>query len=174
MVLRFRGGKDSLPTKRRSGFTLLEVIAVVAMLAVVFGFAGVRFAAPSSRVVSAEFSNVIQQARFEAVRANRGVAVVWLEDARQLVTRVQSAADAALICGNTDGQVIVADFTRYPRVEVDPDLGTEQALVWLPNGQARTCSLAPLPRQQIATVSDGREQYRILISVTGRVSRGRL
>ena len=160
-------------TQAGRGFTVLEVVITLAVLSIVFGFAAINTRPPAARAVSSEFRNVMQQARFEAVRVNRPVAVVWLEGPRQLVTRSQSAADEASICDNIAGQIIVADFTRYPRVAIVPDLGVDAALVWLPSGQARTCTLAPMPNDRIAQIEDDREAFDVTVSVAGLVTRER-
>ena len=159
------------PVERVRGFTILELLVILAFISIVASIAAIALRPTTARAVSGEFRNVMQQARFEAVRANRPIAVVWLEDSRQLVTRSQSAVNDALICNNVGSEIVIADFGRYPALQINTDLGPNDGLVWLPSGQARTCGLAPMGDARIATIEDGRQGFDVSVSVAGLVRR---
>lgn len=156
-----------MKTQRIHGFTLLETLIVVALVGTLLGVGFVSFRRPAVRAFTNDVRALMQQARFDAVKRNRPVLVQWVagddgDDAFQ-----SSLATIGSLCtaDQTLGSAGMADYgdltVMFPSGQV--------ALLWLPNGQARNCTLGSFP-SLIAEVTDGNVTQDIRVSVTGRVT----
>jgi len=147
----------------RSGVTLIEFIIVLSVLGILLGIGASSFRSSESRLYANDVRALIQQARFEAVRRNVPVAVVW------------DAADAAFLtvlgtdADRCDASTVLntATATTYRQVEVDIEF--DDGLVWLPSGNARSCGLGAFSNV-IAIISDRYGSRTVTVTLTGRVS----
>jgi prepilin-type N-terminal cleavage/methylation domain-containing protein len=145
------------------GFSLIEIIVAMSILGILAAIGASAYRTPGARLYSNDVRALVQQARYEAIRQNAPVAVVWNPglSAFQTVlgTLAQPCQDATVL--NTTAA------TRYPRVTVDVEF--VDGLVWLPSGQARNCSYGPFSAV-IATIGDGRDERVVTVTLTGRVT----
>jgi len=151
----------------RFGFTLIELLVVIAVFGVLASLTFV-LRAPVATVFARDAQAVFQQARLEAVKRNRPVAVVWDADAGRLESRVSTA-------GNTVGEACAGDVviraldpTEYGRMTITPDFEHGGA-VWLPSTLMRGCGGAVTQMQRL-TVADPRRSVDVLLSTTGEVT----
>lgn len=153
-------------SKRRrhvAGLTLIEVLIVLGILGVLVGIGAARFSPNAARAYSNDLQALFQQARFEAIKRNAPVAVIWDSAA----TTFRSVEGGANPC---EGESVLgtADAARYPRITIDTTFEDGRGLVWLPSGQARSCELSAFAAT-IARVSDGRNERVLKVSLTGKV-----
>ena len=154
-------------SRRLAGFTLIEAIIVLAIVSILLGIGVVRLQPASARLFANDVASQMQQARFEALKQNRPVSVVWLSGAGRFETRMHpSSTNPALAC---DGSTVMNTkrVDDYRNVTVTTDL--DRGIVWLPNGQARTCSGGP-NAQSTSTIEDGRVTRSVHVTTAGRVS----
>ena len=166
-ILRSMRCTTALRPANRSGFSLIEVIVLLAVLGVLLGIGVTMFQPASARLLANDVKSQFQQARFEAVKRNQPVAVVWDADARQFETRI--AADPALNADVCQGAIVLnrKSASEYRAVTVATTMGP--GLVWLPNGQARTCG-GGLNVESTTTISDPNTERRVVVSLAGRVA----
>jgi Tfp pilus assembly protein FimT len=105
-------------------------------------------------------------ARFEAVKRDAPVAVVWQPLASAFVMRVDPLADSlAALCRG--GAVLERVRSKvYGRVSVTRRLSDD--LVWLPTGMARTCQGGGVFNGTIV-LEDSWAAHKVVISRAGRV-----
>lgn len=151
-----------------SAFTVIEVLIVVSILAIitVVGFVNLRPA--TARVLAADIKSMMHQARYEAVRLNQPVAVVWVEGERRFETRVNSGSTLVTAACNGNSVIAGKSVTEYPRADVSVNMATN-GLVWLPTGQGRSCTGGPMVSSTV-TVSDGNTSRIVEITMGGKVS----
>lgn len=157
--------RDPKATRERRGFSLIELLIVLAVVGTLLAVGFVAVRPPASRVYANDVRALIQQARFEAVKLNVPVAIVWdVSDSSFVVGTGTVAAPCAI-----DTELSRASSSEYPRLTVDPGFEEGGGLVWLPSGQARSCDYGTYV-ETIAYVDDGRVEREITVSLTGRVT----
>ena len=149
---------------RTLGFTLLELLLIIAILGTLLGVGYMSLRRPAIRTYTEEVRALMQQARHEAIKRNRPVLIEWSAvDAAFL----SSTAEIGNLC-SSDELLANASAADYGNLSVTFPEGAV-SMLWLPNGQARDCSLGSFP-SLIATVSDGSTSRDILVSISGRVT----
>lgn len=140
---------------------------VLGVLGVLLGIGVTMFRPPSERLFANDLRSQLQQARFDAVKRNQPVAVVWDADARQFETRI--ASDPAMNADVCEGTQVLnrRSANDYRALTVSTTMG--QGLVWLPNGQARTCD-GGLNVASVTTISGPSAERRVIVSLAGRVA----
>lgn len=149
-----------------SGFTIFEVLIVVAILAIVLGIGVSWFRVSNPQVYASSLRNLILQARFEAIRANEPVVVSWEPTLQEFVARV--AGDAQNWCSGTGREINRTNARDLGRLTVSSTVTGTGSLVWIPSGQARDCQRG-LFAEDVAEISDGRSQRTVVIGAAGRV-----
>ena len=162
----------------RSGFSLLEVIIVIAILGILLAIVAWQFPSQSARAYANDVRAILLQGRYEAIKRNRPIAVLWSEANQEFFTVLSSAGgDDPCSTGTVLLRASSRDYARTSvTIQIDRDGGLEAigdedddvGVVWLPSGQARSCLFAVLPRT-IATIADPRSTREISISVAGKV-----
>ena len=154
-------------TRRIGGFTLIEAIVTIAVLGTLLAVGIAMIQPPSARLFANDLRSQMQQARFEAVKRNRPVAVVWLVDNGRFETRLST--DPALNANACEGTVVLnrKATSDYRNVTVATTMG--EGIMWLPNGQARTCA-GGLNVASETTVSSGDAVRRVVVNLAGRVA----
>lgn len=150
---------------RRSGLSLLEVLIVIAVLATTLGLGATLFRAPSSQVYASSLRNLVLQARFEAIRRNEPVVVAWDADVQEFVVR---ASGSGAWCTSMGAELNRSNAADIGRLTVTTSVTGDGSLVWVPSGQARSCSGAAFARS-FADIDDGRMVRRVVIGTAGRV-----
>ena len=152
-------------SESRRGFSVIELLIALSILGILLGIGASLIRTPSARLYANDVRALIQQARFEAVKLNRPVAIVWNETLNSFVAGVGTIDDPC----DFDAPVVTADSRAYARMTINPGFGSDDGLVWLPSGQARDCAFGTFP-QTIATINDGRLTQRVTVTLTGRVT----
>ncbi len=162
------------PPRRRHGFTMLEMLVVIAILAILLAIVAIRTPARGAVPYANDIRAALQQGRFEAIKRNRPVAVVWNATEESWQTVFNPVSDNDPCNGGT--LLSSTDSGQYPGVAVAPgfpDLGAPaigNGVVWLPTGQARACDFNPLPLETVAIVSDRDVEREVAVSIAGRVT----
>lgn len=150
-----------------SGITLVETIIVLAIISILVGIGASQMNGPGARTYSNDLRAAIQQARFEAIKRNVPIAVIWVEESSEFQT-VQGDPDDPCVAGGED-VLVRTGFSEYRRVTVNPGFGDGEGLVWLPSGHARSCSFGPFT-PTIAEIRDPGNELRLTVTLTGRVT----
>jgi hypothetical protein len=124
----------------RRGATLLELLIVLGFLGIMSSLGALGLRPPPARLAANAVQAVVQQARFEAIRANRPMVVAI--DAGTRTVRVSSATDAATVACGSATLVRTVPFAEGSRATVD---ASAFPIVWLPSGQPRRCDGTPIP-----------------------------
>ncbi|UCH25267.1 MAG: GspH/FimT family protein [Trueperaceae bacterium] len=151
---------------RKHGTTLVELCVVIALFGLLLLFAGVGVRGGGSRLMASDVKALLLAARFEAVKRDVPVAVVWQPEASAFAMRVDPLADSlATLCRS--GTILERVRSEiYSGVSVTRRLRDD--LVWLPTGLARTCQGGGVFNGTIV-LEDGRLTYKVVISRAGRV-----
>lgn len=157
---------SSSPAHREDGFTLLEVIVAIAILGILLAIGAARFRGSDARAYSNDVKALVQQARFEAVKRNVPISVTWNAAADEFRTILPSDAGSPCSLGTV---LATASHAGYRRVEVDPGFSDGQGIVWIPSGQARSCSMGAFS-PTIARIADANQDYVVTVTLTGRVT----
>jgi prepilin-type N-terminal cleavage/methylation domain-containing protein len=153
--------------RSRRGVTLVEILIVVGILGILLSLTSF-LRAPSATVFARDAQSLYQQARLEAVKRNRPVAVIWDADAGRLEARVDSGSTtvAAACVGDTLVRSLAPD--EYGRLTITADFEHDGA-VWLPSTLMRGCAGAATELQTL-TVADARRTVDVEVSTTGEVN----
>jgi prepilin-type N-terminal cleavage/methylation domain-containing protein len=154
--------------RSRRGVTLVEILIVLGIIGILLPLTSF-LRAPSSTVFARDAQSLYQQARLEAVKRNRPVAVIWDADAGRLEARVDSASTtvAAACTGDTVVRAL-APGEYGGRITITADFEHGGA-VWLPSTLMRGCAGAAT-EQQTLTVADARRAVDVEVSTTGEVN----
>ena len=152
-----------LQVRRRWGITVIEMMVALAVLGILLGIGATRFRAAEARLYANDVRALVQQARFEAVRRNAPIAVIWDESDSAFLTVRGSDAQP---CEPTE-VINRASAETYRRVSVDIEF--DDGLVWLPSGSARSCGYGSFS-EVIAIVADNYGSRRVTVTLTGRVT----
>ena len=85
------GTTDRAADRRRRGVTLVELLISIGIIGILLSLTSF-LRTPSSTVFARDAQSLYQQARLEAVKRNRPVAVIWDADAGRLEARLYSAS----------------------------------------------------------------------------------
>ena len=154
--------------KRASGFTLIELIVVLAIIGILAAIGVLSVRPPSARLLANDYIAMVQQARFEAIKRNRPVAVV--RSGQEYTTLVKN--DDLINCDTAETtQIRLKRADEYRDVQISSATGTGNGIVWLPSGMARTCTNAPDVTGR-ATFTSGAVSVSVIITSSGRISKG--
>ena len=151
--------------RARAGFTLLELLVILAIIGILASIGAMAFRAPSSRLAANDYKALLQEARLEAIKRNRAVAVVWSEAENALIVRA-TVASGAVSCDSGTLEVRRMSLRDYRNVTLTTDM-QNGAVVWLPNGRSRQCS-GSLAASTTTFSADGRS-FSILLSSAGEI-----
>lgn len=151
--------------RTRDGFTILELLIVLVMIGILAAIGASRFGTNSARAYTNDLQALFQQARFEAIKRNAPVAVIWSVTDRSFSTVYGNQAKP---CDGTE-VLMKAESIQYPRLNVTTDFGDGEGLVWLPSGQARSCAFTVFAKT-IANIQDEKQVRLLTVTLTGKVT----
>lgn len=157
-------------TRVRAGFTLLEMLIVMSVMGVLMAIGIPMLRPPSAYLFANDLKAMVQQARYEAIKRNVPVAVVWRSTDKTFTTQfnpddpaVNKACDLAV---RNEGKLRIKSLTEYRNLSVTSSFETT-GLVWLPTGSGKQCGGGVMANG--TTITDGRATYRVCVSSAGRV-----
>lgn len=157
--------------KAHAGFTLLELLIVIGIMGILMAVGIPMLRPPSAYLFATDLKAMIQQARFEAIKRNRPVAVVWNSSNQTYTTRFDETnttfANPGSACTSTGPMILnTKRASDYRNLSVATDM-SGNGIVWLPTGLARGCSSGL--GNSTTTVNDGKKPFYVIISTAGRV-----
>ncbi len=156
-------------TRVRAGFTLLEMLIVMSIMGILMAIGIPMLRPPSSYLFANDLKAMILQARYEAIKRNTPVAVVWSSTNRTYTTRLDATnttfANTNSAC--TSSTIIsTKQLSDYRNVDISTNM-PGNGIVWLPTGLARSCSTGV--GNSTTTIGDGRQTYKVITSAGGRI-----
>ena len=151
-----------------AGFTLIELLIVLAIVGILAAVGWTGLNPPSAHVLSNDLKSMLYQSRYEAVKRNQPVAFVHV--AADDVFQIRFDAGSTLIDDACDGDTVLTtkDPSEYRGASVDVNIPTS-GIVWLPTGQGRTCSGAPMVGADIE-VASGNVVRTVEVTLGGKVT----
>ena len=138
----------------RRGFSTIELLIVLAIVGLLAAVLFPRIRPPEARLMANEIKAMLQQGRYEAIKRNQPVAFVWLADESSFRTRYNSSSQTVAAACVGDREIARKDLSDYRNVAVDVDILTG-GIVWLPTGQARTCTGGPMVTGYVEVEGNG-------------------
>ncbi len=150
--------------QKQKGFTLIEMLVTLAILGIALatGIAFVKM--PSPRLYANDLKAMIQQARFESIKRNVAVAVVWDSVAQAFTVRVNTGNDQ--LC-SASTVIKTQPLSEYRNLTLATTM-TGNGIIWLPTGQVKSCTNSFA--DSVTTLSDSRSTLRVVLSRAGKVS----
>lgn len=148
---------------------MLELLVVIAVLGVLLALSPMLIRSPAVRLYSNDLKGQINQARYESIKRNRPVAVVWNSGAQALETRLDATDPSIGAACNSTTITNRSETARYRDIIVQVS-SQPIAIAFLPSGQARWCNgsvFSELDTELV--VSDGKNMQRVSVSPTGKV-----
>lgn len=144
---------------------MVEILVVLAGIGVLAALTIPLLRQPAARLFATDVRAQIQQARYEAIKRNVPVAVVYDPALERFETRLDPAAtsyDDACQASATPTVKAVSDY-RNVQVTSPATFG----VVWLPSGLGRGCTGMTLAN---ISITDGRTSRTVTISTAGSVT----
>ena len=152
----------------KQGFTLIEMMVTLAVAGIFLAIAAVNLRVPSATLMSNDLQAFIYQARLQAVKHNRPVAVVWNAANKTFSMRYNSGSGATLANTCTSTTILQTKSTDdYRNISFSGDLSTN-SLVWLPSGLLSTCN-GPATTPFSYVISDGKHTRTLIASLAGKI-----
>jgi Tfp pilus assembly protein FimT len=144
------------------------MLIVLAVLGILLALGLVFLRPASARLLSNDLKALLQTARYEAVRFQTPVAVVWSTTNQRFEMRLtENSNTLGTVC--TTGTVRQSKhLTDYPGATATGGV-VSSGIVWLPSGLVRQCDGTALTSGLTVTVADGRNSFQVQLSAAGRV-----
>lgn len=154
---------------RERGVALAETLIAIAIVTLLSSIVYMSLQPPAERNVAAAVQSFIQDGRLESMASKSPVVVSYNAAAKQFrSSRVVGEAAAGCKGATQPGRTL--ELSEFGRVR---STDTEFAVLWLPDGQPRSCSAdtAPLDAEDGATfrVSGLSATYTVGVSSDGQV-----
>lgn len=150
----------------RCGFTIIELLVAIAIIAILTAIGAVALRPPTSRLAAQDYQALLQEARMEAIKRNRPVTISLDADQRQvLVLAAEQTSNNS--CAGDVTQIGSLDLGDYRGV-VTTSTMPGHAMLWLPNGRSQQCS-GGLMASVTTFTADGGRAYDVSVSAAGQV-----
>lgn len=151
---------------RRAGFSAVEILIVIAIVGILAGLSFAILRQPAARLYATDVRSAIQQGRYEAIKRNVPVAVVWNAADNAFEVRTDTGATPTFQSACSSATVLRSKATsEYPPVAVSSPANF--GIAWLPSGVGQTCTGASLSD---IVVTDGRTTRTISVTTSGSVT----
>ncbi len=154
---------------RNNGFTILEILVTLSIMGIALGLLS-TFSMPSQRSLLANDAKaMLQQARFESIKRNVAVAVVWDSTARSF--KMLANTNNAMSCTATT-VLQIKNAADYRNVSVTNNLsgGSVKGIIWLPNSTVRGCDGQTVDGTLLVSDTRKNTQTTLRVSSSGKVS----
>lgn len=162
--------------RTRFGFSALEMLIVVSIVGILVGVGFVRLRPPTGYLYANDLKALLMQAKFEAVKRDMPVAVVWNAASKSFQTRIDPANTDyngyLSACTNTSAAGLLRRkaTTDYADVTVTGSLVTT-GVVWLPNGLLRSCGAAgTLPSGTTTITGSNNKNFNLNVTAVGQIT----
>ncbi|MDZ7703900.1 MAG: GspH/FimT family pseudopilin [Trueperaceae bacterium] len=155
---------------KQHGFSILELISVITIIGILVAIAAPRLSSvPAANLYASSVASQFQQARFEAIKRNRPVAVVWDSAQQAVITRAnQNSNDIDCAPGSVDEVIVTTRTNEYGALSVAPDgFGGSDGIVWLPTGLSQNCNGGMSTGSLVITGRNA--SYKVLVSGSSRI-----
>lgn len=159
-------GCAARPRGSAGGFTLTEILVVLAVVAVIGAGIVSAIRTPGVRAAANSFQALLQQARLESVKRNRPVAVVY-DGAGRFDALAYTGSGLATCAAATTTPVAALDLSDYRATSASSTM-IGNGIIWLPSGLARDCTTGAAVASE-TTFSDGSTSLVVDVSNGGRV-----
>lgn len=156
---------DGARRTHSAGFSLIELLVIIAVLGILLGIGAFLVRAPAARLAANDFKAFLQEARLEAVKRNRAVIVAWDDAGNALTMRALDAAGVAS-CNAEGDEVKRMRLEEYRNVSLTTDM-VDGGVAWLPNGRSLQCN-GSLGSSSTAFSADGKV-WAVTVSGIGDV-----
>jgi prepilin-type N-terminal cleavage/methylation domain-containing protein len=161
--------------QRRQGFTLIEMLVTLGVIGILLGMVGLTLRVPSAQLYANDVQAVIRQARLQAIKFNKPVAITWNAATQSFVSRREAdsvvpptAPTVSSACSGTKTIATKAASEYGGNLTVTARIGN--GLVWLPSGLLTTCSGLPTAIMGIKITDSRNVERQLMISIAGEVS----
>ena len=151
-----------------AGLSLVEILVVMAVLGILLGIGISALRAPEARLFANDLKALVQQGRYEAVKRQTPVAVVWDAGSQSFRTQyVEGSTAVSTVCSS--GAVVASkQLSDYRRVRLGSN-GLSGGIVWLPSGLVRGCTGSDLSSGLTVEITDGQSSRTLVVSSAGAV-----
>ncbi|MCA9840071.1 MAG: prepilin-type N-terminal cleavage/methylation domain-containing protein [Trueperaceae bacterium] len=157
---------------RNNGFSLVELLVTLSIVGIGLGLMS-TLAKPSQRQLFANDAKAMfQQARFESIKRNVAMAVVWDESSKSL-KMLANTANAMTCTATTVLQTKSVSDYRWISITNQLPGGSTKGIIWLPNSTIKGCdgnALSLWGHRFIVEDSRSDKQSTIQIMSGGRIS----
>ncbi len=159
--------------QRQRGFTLIEMLITLGVIGILLGMVSFMLRVPSAQLYANDVQAVIRQARLQAIKYNKPVAITWNAATQAFTSRreadtVTTAPTVNSACTGTKTIATKATSEYGGNLTVTATIGN--GLVWLPSGLLTTCNGLPTSMMNIRITESRNVTRQLMISVAGEVS----
>jgi len=116
---------------------MVELLMVLAIVGILAALGATLLRPPLSKTVANGVRSFVQEGRFQAIKANRAVAIVWDGGSRSF--HMVEAQTAGTVECTSSSTTLLRTLPVAKSGDVSIALSYTDGIVWLPTGQLRRC-----------------------------------